>query len=205
MIEYRFLNKNETQIWDLMRKGNREALEHIYRLYVKNLYNYGRKICEDKEVVEDAIHDLFVDLWRYRKNISAITSVRYYLYLSLRRKIIKTENKRSLSVSGPVNWEEISNLMTPPADYTLVNRETLDERTRRLKKYLGNLSPRQYEAIVLRFYDDFSYEEIGTLMNLNTQSARNLVQRGLSQLRQYAQLLISWGAMVSLLLLKAFL
>lgn len=183
-------------LWNKIKGGDKLALAKLYDRYVKVLYNYASKIHKDKETIEDAIHDLFVDIWRYRQNISSTTSVRYYLYLSLRRKIVKSAVRQSSYINDGVNWEDVKSLVLLPSENSLIELEIMDERTRRLKKYLNNLSPRQYEAVVLRFYDDFSYEEIASIMNLNAQSARNLVQRGLIQLRQYAQLLISWAAFI---------
>jgi len=83
----------------------------------------------------------------------------------------------------------MENLIDLSPEEELMSIESGDERTRKLKKYLHNLSPRQYEAIMLRFYDEFSYEEIGEIMGANPQSIRNLVARGLLHLRQYAQFL----------------
>jgi RNA polymerase sigma-70 factor (ECF subfamily) len=73
-----------------------------------------------------------------------------------------------------------------------IESELVDERARRIQKFLHNLSPRQYEAIVLRFYDEFSFDDIGKIMDMNPQSVRNLIQRGLVQLKQYTQLLTSF-------------
>ena len=56
---------------------------------------------------------------------------------------------------------------------------------------LNNLSPRQYEAIVLRFYNKLSYLEIAEVMDVNEQSVRNLIQRGIESLRQHSQLIVS--------------
>jgi RNA polymerase sigma-70 factor (ECF subfamily) len=71
-----------------------------------------------------------------------------------------------------------------------VEKEGSDQQLERLKRYLNNLSPRQYEAIVLRFYDEMSYADIAAVMEVNEQSVRNLVQRGLEHLRQYSRLTI---------------
>jgi RNA polymerase sigma factor (sigma-70 family) len=56
---------------------------------------------------------------------------------------------------------------------------------------LNNLSPRQYEAIVLRFYNKLSYLEIAEVMDVTEQSVRNLIQRGIESLRQHSQLIVS--------------
>jgi RNA polymerase sigma factor (sigma-70 family) len=81
----------------------------------------------------------------------------------------------------------------------VVEKELHDEQLEKLKKYLNNLSPRQYEAIILRFYDEMSYAEIALIMEVNEQSVRNLIQRGLEHLRQYSRLVVSVSSLLILL------
>lgn len=189
--------RNDIQLWNKLRRSNRDAFSKLYERYVDVLYNYACKICKDKELIEDAIQDLFIDLWKYRKHLSQTTSVRYYLYYALRTRVVRALSKSgNWSFKDGLSWDEVEGLMTSSAEHQQVELEALDEKTKKLRKYLHNLSPRQYEAIVLRFYDDFSYEEIASLMQANPQSIRNLVQRGLSQLKQYGQLLMCFLAAV---------
>jgi RNA polymerase sigma factor (sigma-70 family) len=179
------------QRWNDLRAGDRGALAQIYNMHVKALYNFGNKICQDAPLVEDSIHDLFVDLWKNHKNLSQAISVRAYLYASLRRRIVNTSPKNVTMMRFDQRWEEL-NLATRSDEARIVEEETSDEQIKKLKAHLNNLSPRQYEAIVLRFYDDLSYSEIATIMEMNEQSVRNLVQRGLEHLRQYSRLVISF-------------
>jgi RNA polymerase sigma factor (sigma-70 family) len=187
-----FSDKNqsdESQLWDGIKAGDNRALEKVYNLHVKALYNYGNKICQNSSIVEDAIHDLFVDLVSYRKNLSPVISIKAYLFTSLRRKIIKAA-KNSNAFGYDDKWEEFHLLVDSEED-RLIEMESLDEQTEKLRSNLNNLSPRQYEAIVLRFYDKLSYDDIATVMEVNEQSVRNLIQRGLENLRQYSRLTIS--------------
>jgi RNA polymerase sigma factor (sigma-70 family) len=180
---------SESQIWSNLCKGDMNALALIYDGHVGALYNFGNKICRDVALVEDAIHDLFTDIWKYRENLSSVQSTRAYLYASLRRKIVRklAENNGTLQFE---RWQEL-NLITESAEAKRIEKEASDEKLSKLKANLNNLSPRQYEAIILKFYDDMSYQEIGEIMEMNEQSARNLIQRGLENLRQFSKLVIS--------------
>jgi RNA polymerase sigma-70 factor (ECF subfamily) len=180
----------EIQLWNNLRAGDKSALGHLYKLHVKVLYNFGNKICHDIQLVEDSIHDLFVDLWKNRKNLSEAQSVRAYLYASLRRRIVKAASENVSMLRFDARWDEL-NLVTYSDEAKIVDQETSDEQLKKLKAHLNNLSPRQYEAIVLRYYDDLSYSEIAAIMEMNEQSVRNLIQRGLEHLRQYSRLVIS--------------
>lgn len=174
-------------IWLKVQRGNQAAFEVLYNRFFKSLYNYGRKVCSNKTIVEDAIHDLFLDLWRYRANLSSTTSIRFYLYRALRRRIVKNENKDIESSLFDFQLDDLLQLKTRSHEDNLIETDRTNEQSTKLKKHLNNLSPRQYESLILRFYDELSYDEIGALLEVNEQSARNLVQRGLEQLRNFSK------------------
>lgn len=177
----------ELKKWDAMRAGDGEAFAWLYAKYFKLLYNYGRKIGAADAALQDAIHDLFVDLWRFRDNLSETTSVRFYLYRSIRRRLVRNDTSRSFFTADGIVIEDALQVSTPSLEENLIAEEKQNQRLSRLKKLLNDLTPRQYEALVLRFYDELSFEEIGSVLQVNEQSARNLVQRGLAQMKQYAK------------------
>ena len=179
----------EMQCWNGLRKGDASSLSCLYNRYFKLLYNYGRKINAEEKSLEDAIHDLFVDLWRFRDNLSPTTSVRFYLYRSLRRRLLRNHKGTDFLMRNGVVREDLL-LAVPCLEQDIIEKEIQNHRVTYLKKLLNDLSPRQYEAMILRFYDELSFEEIGAILNVNEQSARNLVHRGLVQLRQYSKLLL---------------
>jgi RNA polymerase sigma factor (sigma-70 family) len=183
--------------WDSMRKGDKASFVWIYDAYFKLLYNYGRKIGIQEQSLEDAIHDLFVDLWRFRENLSPTTSVRFYLYRSLRRRVTRNDSSGKYFTSLEQLLESSFPESVAPMEQQIIEDEIQHQRVHRLRKLLNDLSPRQYEALVLRFYDELSFEEIGGILNVNEQSARNLVQRGLLQLKHYSKLVL--GMLVFLL------
>lgn len=180
-------NDIELSYWNALRGGDAGALEWLYNCYFGLLYNYGRKLSADERSLEDCIHDLFVDLWRFRSNLSPTTSVKFYLYRSLRRRLARSEQQKKN--------EQLSTVPEYPRAYNsskeedIIETERRDGRVTQLKKLLADLSPRQYEAMVLRFYDELSFEEIAKVLDVNEQSARNLIQRGLAQLKQFSRYL----------------
>jgi len=49
---------------------------------------------------------------------------------------------------------------------------------------LGSLRPERRAAIVLRFYDDLSYDDIAAVLGIRSGTARTRVHRGLADLRK---------------------
>ena len=72
-------------------------------------------------------------------------------------------------------------------DFIITWRET---RTRpnayniKVKYLLAQLSPRQREALTLYYIEEKKYEDICTIMDMNYQSVRNLMHRGITRLRE---------------------
>ena len=70
---------------------------------------------------------------------------------------------------------------------TVLDSIISEEETEKLKKtveeLLDELTPRQREAIYLRYMQEMDYEEIASLLNMNSNSARRLVHRGIESLR----------------------
>ena len=179
-----FYKAKDTHIWDEFRAGNSSAFEIIYERHINMLANYGRRLCSDDDLVKDAIHDLFIDLWRNRTNLGATESIKYYLIRAYRRNLVKkiiaskkleTHNDSSGLHTGDF---ELSH------EISIIKAEIEEEKLTQLNKSLEELPPRQKEALFLRFYTGLNYTEISKIMDVNQQSAYNMVFRGLEVLRE---------------------
>jgi len=173
--------EDEVELWDSFRDGNYNAFRSIYERNFNQLFAYGLKVCHNKEQVEDAIQDLFMDLWKYKKGLSTTTSIKFYLFRSLRRKIYKNQSRVVMVSDEKVSMEQKSQ-HTVDVESQIIVKEEANVNKEKLLKGLKTLPDRQYDALVLRFFGNFSYEDLADLLGVNTQSARNLVQRGLQKL-----------------------
>lgn len=175
--------------WQALKQGDAIAFSQLYTNYVRLLYNYGYRFVADAELVEDAIQELFIDLWRLRETLSDTTSVRFYLFRSLRRKIHEAVVRKEKSADFLTGYSYGTEL-GPSTEDELMQQEQHFLRLNCLRQLLSRLSGRQQEAIRLRFYDEFSWAEIAEIMIIDEQSVRNLVQRGLIKLRRAGQTLL---------------
>ena len=185
------MNRNPTVsdivLWQAFKNGNREAFSELYQRYVRVLYNYGMHFILDEELVQDAVQELFIDIWRLRSTLADTTSVKFYLFRSLRRKIHLAMDRKSNYIR--INDEDGDENL-PSAEEVLIQNESLTFDIKKLQHYLTILPPRQYEVIRLRFFEESSWTEIAHIMDIDEQSVRNLVQRAVNKLRQLYGLII---------------
>jgi RNA polymerase sigma-70 factor (ECF subfamily) len=181
---------DDQQLWQAVRAGHEDAFEGLYRRYFRDLFHYGRQFLRDEEAVNDAIQDLFVDLWRNRRSLSPARSVKYYLMVSLRRKIHRSLRPEHFTET---DWELLPESLLPSqssAETDFTNREDKCLLTEKLNAWLDQVPPRQREALILRYYYDMEYAEVAEMLGIKEQTSRNLVQKALYKLREISILLI---------------
>lgn len=173
---------SDTILWNQFINGNQEAFRVIYNNHVQSLFRFGCHFTSDEELVKDCIHDIFIELTKNRSGLGTTNNIKLYLLKSLKRKIIRSQSKTGLF--GTIDMDKIPFLFSMSSEDELVETESEQMVYLQLNKALSDLSPRQKEAIYLKFISDLSYEELSKVMQVNYQSARNLVFRGLEKLRE---------------------
>jgi RNA polymerase sigma factor (sigma-70 family) len=175
--------KQNDVLWNAFREGDQDAFRQIYRLYAKELLSYGYKVTPDVQLIEDSIHDLFIELWQSRTNLSETDSIKFYLYRSLRNKITRVQSQDLLHRSG-----DVERIGDGPDEFSiekhLIELEGQEHLLRQLRKSYELLSPRQKQALDLRFTHHFSNEEIAQIMGVNYQSACKFIYSALKVLRE---------------------
>jgi RNA polymerase sigma-70 factor (ECF subfamily) len=168
--------------WQKIRQGNKEDFADFYRLSASRLYAYGIKLVDDKELVKDSIHDLFIHLFQNRSSLPDADNPVFYLFNSLRNLLIDALRKsdRLVYISPEelpfhvcISWDQES------------DGETDESVREKFNTVIRLLSERQKEAIYLRFKTGMSYDDIARLMGINYQSVRNLIHRSIEKIRSH--------------------
>jgi len=180
----------EIKHWESIKSGNVNALQGLYDEHIDALYKYGMVLCHDEHKVKDCIHDLFVYIWNFRERLSIPDSTKAYMMVSLRRRLFdKGPKMKSLTVDLDAIEQPV--ILTEGHEERWIQRENDIEQQQQLGKALDQLSDRQREIIHMKYYQQLDYEEIGRIMNINYQSARNLVTRALTVLRKEMTVIIT--------------
>lgn len=177
--------QDERDIWDAFRSGDESSLQVIFDKYYFPLFNYGHRFSADNHLIEDALQELFVKLWKNRDSIKETGSVKNYLYKSFRRVLLRLLDARQRKYTFSVfdEWPELEQELA--YDHTIISHERLENIRRNLKAALEKMTPRQREIIHLRYYEEMEYDEIAALMQLSVSSTYKLLYKAIDTLRQY--------------------
>jgi RNA polymerase sigma-70 factor (ECF subfamily) len=173
---------SDKELWESFLSGDRQAFSEIYNRHYGDLFAYGMKILDNREVVKDCIHDLFVKIYTHRNNLSTTVNISFYLLRSLRNIIQNT-------LRDSISYKDLSDVPFSPVEDDDLTDDFFSlsdaDRANQLKllEILKTLSDRQREIIHLRFAEELSLEEIAGILHINYQSVKNLLNRTLSKLR----------------------
>lgn len=187
------ISADDLQLWLLLKQGDERAFTLLFEKYHAVLYNYGMKLSAGRpEVVEDAIQELFIDLWRLRGGLTdRVESVRFYLYRSLRRRLHQASKSGATTSLTDLEREDVLSDESYDPLSTLYEDHIAKEQ--KLMLLVAQLPKRQREVLTLRYLEGFSNQDIARLMEVDEKSIRNCLFKALTSLRAKKEwLIISW-------------
>jgi DNA-directed RNA polymerase specialized sigma24 family protein len=85
---------DDVMLWAAFRSGDEKAFITLFDRFSPAMFNYGCKISAERELVKDAVQELFIDIWQSRKRLGDTDSIKFYLFKSLRRKLLRIKEKQ---------------------------------------------------------------------------------------------------------------
>lgn len=167
------INKSDSfeELWLKFLKGDMTAFHHIYNFHYQMLYNFGLKFLKPA-LVEDCIHDTFLNILNYKENIKEVKNVKAYLFKSFRNQAVKTIKSNRLEFNlteGSLAQEE---------DHSDKEKALIE-----IKKVILQLSPREREIVYLKYFQEFNNHEIAQLLGIKYQTVRNILAAAIKKLR----------------------
>ncbi len=194
----RIPDKEATELWQRFRQGEIQAWSALLEGYYRTLFNYGRRLDANREVLHDCIQELFLTLWDSRANLNpAPMSVLFYLLRSFRnllQKELKKQKRQQPDQSLPPNL-----LTASSVEDWLIDQEGVHLTDSRIKQLLTALPAREQEVLFLKYYENLSNLQIAELMDIRKQSVANLLHSGLQHLRKQWEIKFGPSSLIGLL------
>src|SRR5271156_5416380 len=159
------------------KTNSEDAFAELVKRHVNLVYSAAlRQVNSDTHLAKDVAQMVFTDLARKANSLSRRETLTGWLYTSAHfaaAKIVRGENRQrdreEKFMREPINES------APEADWEKL-RPTLDDAMHELKET-------DREAILLRYFENRQFVEVGAKLGLNENAARMRVERALEKLR----------------------
>ncbi|WP_460541542.1 RNA polymerase sigma factor [Echinicola sediminis] len=173
---------DDLTLWRSFKEGNESAFIFIYKKYFDALIQYGLMFSSNENLVKDAVQELFIDLRKSRSKLGDTTNIKFYLYKSLKRRILK-EHKKWYNKILELK-DDYSFTVSYSQEKLMIDRQLDLEQIEKLNRALSQLNARKKEVIFYFYYEGLNYEQIRQIMGLsNIKSARNLLYKAIKFLK----------------------
>lgn len=90
------------------KEGDGDAYSFFYEFYINDLYAYGISLGAEKEIVKDAVQDIFLKIYFDKKDFSTIDHLKYFLLKSLKNRLYNIYKSKAFSTATDIS-EDILN------------------------------------------------------------------------------------------------
>ena len=173
--------KYDTRRIDRQYAEETDVYVMLYNSYADALYAYGMGFGFDNETVKDVIHDIFLDIMTRQVDLGRIVNIKAYLFRIVHNRLVDLHRSRvdkcDLSDREPGLRVSLTSLDAMiESEHVLRIRQTIES-------LLNQLSPKQREALLLRYGCGYSTRETASLLGLSFAAAQKLLQRAKAALR----------------------
>lgn len=167
--------------WNALRKGDRQAMLALYREHYVGLMNFGIRLTGNRDLSSDCFTQVLLRLWDNRAALPEVGNIRSYLLTCMKHELLK-ELQSEKNAAGRLVQQQ-SEHVEPSYEEHLVAIQTDDELRCRLAKVLEQLTEREKELLRLRYFEDRSYDEIAEQCGITKRTAYNIVFAALRTLK----------------------
>ena len=180
-----YIIASDQQLIERVLGGDASAFEHLFNRYRDSIFQLylqktGGNIDDSNDLLQETFVKIYLNLQRYSDQYTfgqwIYTIARNTFIDYVRRKRDDTVSIDSLrEASGISTWNE------PNPEERMITHQN----RARIEAFLDRMSPRYKELIELRFFKEYSYEEIASHLNLPMGTVKTQIHRAREQLCRF--------------------
>jgi RNA polymerase sigma-70 factor (family 1) len=179
------MHKELGQIKELQRRialyEDELAYKQLFFILFSSLTRFSTAITRSKELAEEIVSDVFIQLWNNRKSLQEIEDLKLYLFTAVKNnsvhKLHQTEKKKTISIDDLS--VEMDSLYQNPEDKVLST-----ESMQSIERAIQNLPPRARLILKLAKEDRMRYKDIASLLNISVKTIDHQLAIALKKLTE---------------------
>ncbi|GAA5131919.1 RNA polymerase sigma factor RpoE [Luteolibacter yonseiensis] len=166
--------------------GDHEAFRQLVERHQQAVIGTVAKMLGNASESEDIAQQVFLRIWRNAKRYRPDAKFTTYLYTITRNLVFNETRRKSRKkeISSDEREENTSQLIEANPDRQPDAELLQAELQEAVDAAIASLPEVQRMAVVLRRYEQLSYEEIATVLNLSVSAVKSLLFRARTSLRE---------------------
>ncbi len=172
------MNKG-TPITDIRDKA---TYKKIFDQFYRELVVYAHNFLYDLQASEDLVQDIFVQLWENSHELNIHTSIKSYLYASVRNKCYN--RLRDIKVEDNVNMIDLNTCLVTDYDIHGYEREEKLKVYQQVMETVEGFPESMKRIFNLKFLENYKYAEIAEEMGISINSVKTQLKRAKAKINE---------------------
>src|SRR4051812_24884650 len=173
------MSQDDSQLLsEYAEKVSQQAFAELSRRYVNLVYSSALRQMGNAHAAEDVTQAVFIVLSRKAAGLKRDAILSSWL---LQTTAYAVKNARRAELRRRHHEQEAAQMKTMSQDE---DQKLWEQISPTIDKAIGSLATPYRDAVVLRYFDGKSYEEIGTRLKISEAAARQRISRGVAELRE---------------------
>lgn len=160
-----------------IKEGDQMAFCSFVDVYSKDLYHFALGYVNVRELAEEVVSDVFLEVWNNRSRLDEITHIKSWLLVLVRNKAISYLRKEQ--AEKLVSFEEIGEFHVPlfqSPDHKMISREEITK----INQAIATLPPKCKEVFVLAKIEKLPYKKISEMLNISVKTINVHIAKALN-------------------------
>ena len=150
-----------------------EKFREIFSRYKNRTYDFALKMLGDRDAAGDVMQEVYLRLYQALESNRQFADVQNWLFILTRNLCLNVirDSGREVSLDKLVSDRQ-------------VDPEFADAGLRKVKRAMAGLEPKYREALILKEYQGFSYEDIAGVLGITVPAVRSLLYKARIKLKE---------------------
>nr|WP_321358569.1 RNA polymerase sigma-70 factor [uncultured Draconibacterium sp.] len=172
-IEEEFINR--------IKQNDQTALEKLHRKYYQLLCSFAFNYVKNVHSAEEIVSDVFLNFWLKRHSLTINSSIKSYLYISVKNQSINYLNTKKQIfeeiTDNSFEFEASGN----DADAEINYIETFNQ----IEKIIRELPPQRQTIFRLNRVDGLKYKEIAEILSISVNTVQKQMTEAVKHISKY--------------------
>ena len=171
------LTYSEAELVAALQQQDEQAFSYLYDNYAAALLSIINQIVPDKQMANDVLQEVFVNIWRKINTYDAVRGRLFTWMLNISRNAAIDKVRSRAYQDGLKNQALLNDASTMNQSVRLVTDDY------GLKKLVNKLKDEQKVLIDLSYFQGFTHEEIAKSLNIPLGTVKTRIRSALTHLR----------------------
>jgi len=179
--------KTEEELLRLLKDENEDAIKLLFDQYYESLCLYAESIVHEHYAAEEIVEELFIYLWANFSKKPINTSLKSYLFKAVYNNSLKyiEKRKKKKEISETLDYVFYDKEILHPITFEHPHSSLITQELESKAEEVMNLLPPQCQKIYyLNRFENLSYSDIATELNITTSTVKTQMSRAFQKLRE---------------------